>query len=50
MAIGARRVHVLLQFLAEAVLLSAAGGAAGILVGVAISQIISRVAEWPTLL
>jgi macrolide transport system ATP-binding/permease protein len=50
MAIGARRVHVLLQFLAEAVLLSAAGGAAGILVGVAISQIISRVAQWPTLL
>ena len=50
MAIGARRVHVLLQFLAEAVLLSAAGGAAGIVVGVAISQIISRVAEWPTLL
>jgi len=50
MAIGARRVHVLLQFLAEAVLLSAAGSAAGIVVGVAISQIISRVAEWPTLL
>ena len=50
MAIGARRVHVLLQFLVEAVLLSAAGGAAGIVVGVAISQIISRVAEWPTLL
>jgi macrolide transport system ATP-binding/permease protein len=49
MAIGARRVHVLLQFLAEAVLLSAAGGAAGIVVGVAISQIISHVAEWPTL-
>src|SRR5215470_4407429 len=49
MAIGPRRVHVLLQFLAEAVLLSAAGGAAGILVGVIISQIISHVAEWPTL-
>jgi macrolide transport system ATP-binding/permease protein len=49
MAIGARRVHVLLQFLAEAVLLSAAGGAAGIIVGVAISQVISHVAEWPTL-
>jgi len=49
MAIGARRVHVLLQFLAEAVLLSAAGGVAGIIVGVAISQVISHVAEWPTL-
>ena len=50
MAIGARRVHVLLQFLAEAVLLSGAGGVAGILVGVAISEIISSVAQWPILL
>jgi macrolide transport system ATP-binding/permease protein len=49
MAIGARRVHVLLQFLAEAVLLSAVGGVAGIIVGVSISQVISHVAEWPTL-
>jgi macrolide transport system ATP-binding/permease protein len=50
MAIGARRVHVLLQFLAEAVLLSAAGGVAGILTGIAVSQIISAVAQWPTLI
>jgi len=49
MAIGARRVHVLLQFLAEAVLLSGTGGVAGILVGIAISEIISSVAQWPTL-
>ena len=50
MAIGARRGHVLLQFLTEAVLLSATGGTAGILAGVAVSQIISAVAGWPTLL
>ncbi len=50
MAIGARRVHVLLQFLAEAVLLSAAGGVAGILTGIAVSQIISAVTQWPTLI
>jgi macrolide transport system ATP-binding/permease protein len=50
MAIGARRVHVLLQFLAEAVLLSAAGGVAGILTGIAVSQVISAVAQWPTLI
>jgi macrolide transport system ATP-binding/permease protein len=50
MAIGARRVHVLLQFLVEAVLLSGIGGLAGIVVGVAISELVSLVAGWPTLL
>ena len=49
MAIGARRVHVLLQFLVEAVLLSGIGGLAGIIVGVAISQLVSMIAGWPTL-
>ena len=33
MAIGARRLHVLLQFLAEAVFLSVTGGVAGIIMG-----------------
>src|SRR5438309_788583 len=46
-AIGARRGHVLLPFLAEALLLSAAGGAAGIVVGVAVSEVLSAVAGWP---
>ena len=49
MAIGARRLHVLLQFLSEAVFLSLTGGVIGILAGVAISRIISAVAGWPTL-
>jgi macrolide transport system ATP-binding/permease protein len=48
MAIGARRLHVLLQFLAEAVFLSLTGGAAGILAGLGTSEIISAVAGWPT--
>jgi macrolide transport system ATP-binding/permease protein len=48
MAIGARRLHVLLQFLTEAIFLSVAGGVAGILGGVAISVLISAVAQWPT--
>ena len=47
MAIGARRVHVLLQFLAEAVFLSVTGGIAGILMGVAFSAAISFFAGWP---
>jgi macrolide transport system ATP-binding/permease protein len=47
MALGARRAHVMLQFLAESVLLSAAGGTAGILVGVAVSELVSVLAGWP---
>ena len=50
MAIGARRLHVLLQFLAEAVFLSLIGGAAGILAGIGASRVISAVAGWPTLI
>jgi macrolide transport system ATP-binding/permease protein len=48
MAIGARRLQVLLQFLVESVLLSVTGGAAGIAVGVVVSFVISAVAHWPT--
>jgi macrolide transport system ATP-binding/permease protein len=50
MAIGARRIHVLLQFLVEAVLLSGIGGGAGVLTGMAAAKIISYAAGWPTLL
>ncbi len=50
MAIGARRVQVLLQFLIEAVLLSVIGGAVGIIIGIVVSKIISSFANWPTLL
>ena len=48
MAIGARRLHVLLQFLVESIFLSVTGGAAGILAGVVASFVISMVAKWPT--
>ena len=46
MAIGARRLHVLLQFLAEAVFLSVTGGIAGIITGAAFSLAISLIAGW----
>ncbi|MDE2472811.1 MAG: FtsX-like permease family protein, partial [Bradyrhizobium sp.] len=47
MAIGARRIHVLLQFLAEAVFLSISGGIAGILTGVAFSLSLPALTGWP---
>jgi macrolide transport system ATP-binding/permease protein len=46
MAVGARRLHVLLQFLAEAVFLSVTGGVAGIAAGIAISWLIASLAHW----
>ncbi len=47
MAIGARRAHVLLQFLVEAALISITGGAAGIAVGLVASAAIAGLAGWP---
>jgi macrolide transport system ATP-binding/permease protein len=46
MAIGARRMHVLLQFLAEAVFLSVTGGVAGIVTGAAFSLAVSTFSGW----
>ena len=46
MAVGAQRLHVLLQFLTEAVFLSVTGGVAGIALGVAFSEALSRLAGW----
>ena len=46
MAIGAQRLHVLLQFLAEAVFLSVTGGIAGIVLGIAFSEGVSILAGW----
>lgn len=48
MAIGARKLHVLLQFLAESIFLSVTGGIAGVLAGIAASALISALAQWPT--
>ncbi len=46
MAVGAQRMHVLMQFLAEAVLISVSGGVAGIVAGIVISEIIALFSKW----
>ncbi len=50
MAVGARRLHILLQFLVEAVLLSILGGLAGAALGILASKLLSAIAQWPTLI
>jgi ABC-type antimicrobial peptide transport system permease subunit len=45
-AIGARRSDILRQFLVEALALSLAGGAVGILLGIAASALIGELAGW----
>jgi len=50
LAVGAKERDILVQFLIEAVFLSVAGGAIGILLGIGGSLLISRFAGWSTLI
>ncbi|HSE49017.1 MAG TPA: ABC transporter permease [Terriglobales bacterium] len=50
MAVGATETDVQRQFLIEAVVLSLIGGAVGILLGVAMSVLITQVVGWPVLI
>ncbi|HEY5753335.1 MAG TPA: ABC transporter permease [Chthoniobacterales bacterium] len=49
-SVGAHGRDILTQFLIEAVALSCLGGIIGILLGVVSAQILSKVANWPTLI
>ncbi|HTR82599.1 MAG TPA: ABC transporter permease [Bacteroidota bacterium] len=48
MSIGARGKDILFQFLVEAIVLSMAGGTIGVIIGVGSSNLISKLAGWPT--
>ena len=50
MAVGAKRWHILLQFLVEAMVLSAVGGAVGVGLGVGGAKLASTFAGWPTII
>jgi putative ABC transport system permease protein len=46
MAVGARGIDVMTQFLTEAIILCLAGGLAGLLLGVAITVVLSTILNW----
>ncbi|MFB9838041.1 ABC transporter permease [Actinoallomurus acaciae] len=45
-SLGATRRHILLQFLAESLLLSALGGAGGVLIGIAVTTGYAAAQSW----
>jgi putative ABC transport system permease protein len=50
MAVGAKRIHILMQFLIEAVTLSVVGGTIGVVLGVVGARVTTIVAGWPTII
>ncbi len=50
MAVGAKRTHILIQFLIEALTLSVVGGCIGILFGVLSARLTTVIAGWPTII
>ena len=48
MAVGARGLHILMQFLIEAVFLCLAGGIFGICLGRSVSLLVRMILKWPT--
>jgi putative ABC transport system permease protein len=50
MAVGARRAHILLQFLIEAIIMTAIGGAFGVGAGIGIARLLTTMIGWPTII
>jgi putative ABC transport system permease protein len=49
MALGARGIDILLQFLTEATLISITGGVIGVILGITASKLVTLLLQWPTL-
>lgn len=49
MAIGARGIDILLQFLTEAILISVTGGLLGVVLGISAAKLVTLLLQWPTL-
>jgi ABC-type antimicrobial peptide transport system permease subunit len=49
MAVGARRLDIMTQFLAEAIFIASTGGAIGVVAGFAVANLISIAIGFPTL-
>ncbi len=50
MAVGAKRHHIMMQFLIEAMTLSLVGGVLGIALGIAGAKLTTAIAGWPTII
>ena len=50
MAVGAKRRHIVMQFLIEAMTLSLVGGVLGIVLGIAGAKLTTLIAGWPTII
>ena len=50
MAVGAKRAHILLQFLIEAILMTAVGGILGVAVGIGMARLMTKMIGWPTII
>ncbi|MFZ1802437.1 MAG: ABC transporter permease [Nitrospira sp.] len=50
MAVGAKRAHILLQFLIEAIIMTAIGGLLGVGTGIGIARLLTAIIGWPTII
>jgi putative ABC transport system permease protein len=50
MAVGAKRAHILLQFLVEAIIMTAIGGVFGVGAGLGIARLLTTMIGWPTII